>query len=106
MNNVSPNINDYNSNKKRKILIIFGDMIADVLSNKKLETLLAKLFIQGGNLSISLVFITQSKAKKEQKLRWKFTEVVTVHCNLGNNTHQHDSRVLQTFILNKSLGQL
>ena len=42
-------------NKKRKILIVFDDMIIDMLSNKKLY----KLFIRGRKLNISLVFITQ-----------------------------------------------
>ena len=36
----------------------------------------------------------------------EITEVVLVHCNLSNNTNQHDSQVLQTFIPNTSFGQL
>ena len=35
MNNIYENINDYNPNKKRKILIVFDDMIADIMKNKK-----------------------------------------------------------------------
>ena len=36
----------------------------------------------------------------------KITEVVLVHCNTGNNDYQRSSRVLYTFVPNKSLGQL
>ena len=54
------NIEDYNPNKKRKILMIFDDVIADMLSNKKLNPIVTELFIRGTKLNISLVFITQS----------------------------------------------
>ena len=49
------NIEEYNPSKKRKIFIVFDDMIADMLSKKKQE-----LFIRVTNLNISLAFITQS----------------------------------------------
>ena len=54
------NTEEYNPNKKRKILIVFDDMIADILSNKKLNLIVNKLFIRGKKLNISLVVITQS----------------------------------------------
>ena len=53
-------IKDYDPNKKRKILIVFDDMIADMLSNKKLNPIVTELFIRGRKLNISLVFITRS----------------------------------------------
>ena len=59
MNEIYKNIEEYNSNKKLKILIIF-DMVADILSNKKLNPAGTELFIRGRELNISLVFITQS----------------------------------------------
>ena len=49
-----------NPGRERKILIVFDDMIADMLSNKKLNPIVTELFIRGGKISISLVFITQS----------------------------------------------
>ena len=52
------NIEAYNPNKKRKILVIFDDMIADMLSNKKLNPVVTQLFIRDWKLNISLVFIT------------------------------------------------
>ena len=55
------NIEDYNPNKKRKILIVFDNMIADMLSNKKFNPIVAELFRKRGRkLNIYFVFITQS----------------------------------------------
>ena len=56
MQNVYKNIEDYNPNKKRKVLIIFGDMIADMINNKKLNPTVTKLFIKSRKLNISIVF--------------------------------------------------
>ena len=52
-------IDEYNSSK-RKLLIIFDDMIADMINNKKLNSIVTELFIRGRKLNISIVFITQS----------------------------------------------
>ena len=49
-----------NPNKKRKMLIVFNDMIADMLTNKKLNLVVTELLIRGRKLNISLLFITQS----------------------------------------------
>ena len=56
--------------EKHKILIVFGDMIADIINNKKLNSIVTELFIKGRKLRISLVFITQSyfKAPKDVRL--------------------------------------
>ena len=59
MDNVYDNINDYNASRKRKTLIIFDDMIADVMTNKKIQAIIKQLFIRCRKLNISLVFITQ-----------------------------------------------
>ena len=58
MDGIYKNIEEYNPNKNRKILIVFDDIIADILSNKKLNTVVTELFIRGRKLNISLVFIT------------------------------------------------
>ena len=60
MDNIYKNIEEYNINKKSKILIVFDDMIGDMYSNKKLNSIVTELFIRGRKLNISLVFITQS----------------------------------------------
>ena len=59
MDDIYKNIEEYNPNKKRKILIVFNDVISDMLSNKKLNPIVTELFIRGRNLNISLNFITQ-----------------------------------------------
>ena len=60
MDDIYKNIEGYNPNKKRKILILFDDMIADMLNNKKLNPIVTELFIRGGKLNISIVFILKS----------------------------------------------
>ena len=63
MHNVYKNIYDYNSDKENKLLIVFDDMIADMICNKKLNSIVTELFIRGRKLNIYLVFITQSYFK-------------------------------------------
>ena len=57
--NIYKNIEEYSPNKKRKILIAFDDMIADMFSNKKLSPIVTELFIRDRKLKNSLVFIKQ-----------------------------------------------
>ena len=52
------NIEECNTNKKCKIIIIFDSMILDMLSNRKLNRIVSKLFIRDRELNISLVFLT------------------------------------------------
>ena len=59
MDCIYKNFEEYNPNKERKILIVFDDMIADMLSNKKLNLTVTVLFIRDKKLNIYLVFITQ-----------------------------------------------
>ena len=55
------NVEEYNPDKEHKILIVFDDMTADMLSNKKLDPIVTELLIRGGKLHISLVrFFAQS----------------------------------------------
>ena len=60
MYDIYKNIEEFNPNKKHKILIVFDDMIADMLSNKRLNLIVTELFIRSRKLNISIVFITQS----------------------------------------------
>ena len=59
MNDIYKNVEEYNPNKEQKILIVFDDMIADMLSNKKLNPIVTELFIRGRKLNTSPVFISQ-----------------------------------------------
>ena len=60
MDDVFTNIDNYNKQRKRKVLIIFGDMIADIMSSKNFKAIIEELFIRCRKLNISIVFITQS----------------------------------------------
>ena len=70
MRDVCENIDDYNPDKDNKSLIVFDDMIAGMINNKKLNSIVTELFIIGRKLNISLVFITQSyfKVPKDARL--------------------------------------
>ena len=57
---VYKNVEDFNPNRKCNVLIVFDDMIADLINNKKLSPVVTELFIRGRKLNISSVFITQS----------------------------------------------
>ena len=73
MEDVYKNIENYNPGKKRKILIVFDDMIADMINNKKLNPIVTELFIRGRKLNISIVFITQSYFKVSKNVRLNCT---------------------------------
>ena len=60
MRDVYKNIGEYNPDKEHKILIVFDDVIADMIHNKKLNSIVTELFIGGTKSNIYLVFITQS----------------------------------------------
>ena len=73
MHDVYKNIDHYNPDKENKILIVFDDMIADMINNKKLNSIITELFIRGRKLNISLVFITQSYFKVPKDVRLNTT---------------------------------
>ena len=73
MHDVYKNIDDYNPDKENKILIVFDDMIADMINNKKLNSIVTELFIRGRKLNISFVFITQSYVKIRKDVRLNTT---------------------------------
>ena len=73
MQDVHKNIKDYNPIKKRKLLIVFHDMIADMINNNKLNPIVTELFIRGRKLHISIVFITQSYFKVPKDVRLNST---------------------------------
>ena len=70
---VYKNIEEYNLGKKRKVLIVFNDIIADMIINKKLNPAVTELLIRDSKLNISIVFITKlcSKVPKQVRLNTK-----------------------------------
>ena len=72
MQNGYKNIEDCNLRKKRKVLIVFDDMIADMINNEKFNPVVTELFIRIRKLNISIVFITQSYFKLPKDVRLNF----------------------------------
>ena len=73
MNDAYKNIDHYNPDKENKILIVFDDMIADMINVKKLNSIVTELYIRGRKLNISPVFITQSYFKVPKDVRLNTT---------------------------------
>ena len=63
MEDIYKNIEELNPNKKRQILIVFDDMIADMLSNKKINPIVTEVFIRGRKLNISLAFVKEHQGR-------------------------------------------
>ena len=81
MDNVYKNVDDYNPSRKRKILIVFDDMIADIMTNKKFQSIIKELFIRCRKLNISLVFITQSYFSVPKDVRLNSTHYLIMKIN-------------------------
>ena len=81
MDGVYEKIDDYSPKRKRKILIVFNDMIADVMSNKKFQPINKELFIRCRKLNISLVFITQSYFSVSKDVRLNSTHYMIMEIN-------------------------
>ena len=73
MQDVYKNVEDYNPIKKRKVLIIFDNMIADMINNNKLNPIVTELIIRGRKLNICIVFISQSYFKVPKYIRLNST---------------------------------
>ena len=69
MDDVYENIDEYNPNRERKILIVLDDMIADIMANKKFQAVVKELFIRCRKLNISLAFIRQSYFSVPKNIR-------------------------------------
>ena len=94
MHDVYKNIDEYNSDKENKILIVFDDMIADMIHNKKLDSIVTELFIRGRKLNIYLVFITESYFKVPKDVRLN-----TIHLFIAKVPNK---RQLQQIAINHS----
>ena len=75
MQGVYKNIENYNPGKKRKIKIVFDDMIANMINNKKINPVVNELFIRGRKLNISIFFIAQSYFKVPKDVRLNSTHI-------------------------------
>ena len=80
MDDIYKNIQDYNPNRK-KILIFFGGMIANVKKNKKFQDIIEELFIRCRKMNISLVFSTQSFFSVPKDVRLNLTNYLIMNIN-------------------------
>ena len=94
MDDVYKSINDYNLNRRRKILIVFDDMIADIMTNKKFQAIIKELFVRCRKINISLVFITQSYFSVPKDVRLNSTHYFIMKIN--------NKRELQNIAINHS----
>ena len=76
MNDVLEDINNYNKKRDKKVLIIFDDMIADIMRSKKFKAIVKELFIRCRKLNISIVFITQSYFRTPKDARLSSTHYI------------------------------
>ena len=104
MRDVYKNINHDNPNKENKILIIFDNIIADMINNKKLNLIVTKLFIRGRKLNISLVFIMQSYFKVPKDVRLNTTHFFIMEIlnkrelqQIALNHSSHFSRIYKKY---------
>ena len=81
MGDVYEDIDNYNPGRKRKILIVFDDMVTDIMSNKKFQAMTKELFIRCGKLNISLVFIFQSYFSVPKDVRLNSTHYLIMKIN-------------------------
>ena len=82
------NIEEYNPNKKQKILIVFDDMIANMLSNNKLNSIVTDLFIRRRKINISLAFITQSYFALPKNIRLNSTHYFVMKISIKRDLQQ------------------
>ena len=94
MQDIYKNIDDYNLRKKPKVLIVFDDMIATMINNKKLDSIVTELFIRGRKLNIYIAFITQSYFKVPKDVRLNSTHFFIMKIP--------NKRELQQIVLNHS----
>ena len=94
MDDVYGNIDEYNLNRKRKVLIVFDDTIAGIMTNKKFQSIIKELFIRCRKINISLVFITQSYFSVPKDVRLNSTHYLIMKIN--------KKRELQNIAINHS----
>ena len=82
MNDVLDNINDYNKNRHKKVLIVFDDMIADIEYNKNFKRIIIELFYRARKINVSIVFITQSYFRTLKDARLNSTHYILMR--IGN----------------------
>ena len=82
MNDVLDDIDNYNKNRDKKVLIVFDDMIADIKYNKKFKRIIKELFYRAHKINVSIAFITQSYFRALKDARLNSTHYILI--KIGN----------------------
>ena len=82
INDVFEDINNCNKKRDKKVLIIFDDMIADIMRSEKFKAIVKEPFIRCRKLNISIVFITQSYFRAPKHARLNSTHYILM--KIGN----------------------
>ena len=94
MDDVYKDIDNYNPKRDKKVLVVFDNMVADIVTNKEFQAIIKKLFVRCRKLYISLVFITQSYFSVPKYVRLKTTHYFIMKIN--------KKRELQNIAINPS----
>ena len=81
MNDVLDDINNYNKNRDKKVLIVFDDMIADIEYNKNFKRIIKELFYRARKINVLIVFITQSYFRALKDARLNSTHYILMKIN-------------------------
>ena len=81
MNDVLDDINNYNKNRDKKVLIVFDDMIADIEYNKNFKRIIKELLYRARKINVSVVFITQSYFRALKDARLNSTHYIIMKIN-------------------------
>ena len=85
MDDVLDDINNYNKNSDKKVLIVFDDMIADIEYNKKFKRIIKELFYRARKINVSIVFIMQSYFRALKEARLNSTHYILM--KIGKSDH-------------------
>ena len=99
MYDVLDDINNYNTNRDKKVLIVFDDMIADIEYNKNFKQLIKELFYRARKINVSIVFITQSYFRALKDARLNSMHYIIMKINNKKRIKKNSRRKIRSFRL-------
>ena len=100
MNDVLDDINNYNKNRDKKVLIVFADMmIADIQYNKNFKRIIKELLYGARKINVSIVFITQSYFRALKDARLNSTHYIIMKINNKKRIKKNFGRKIRSFRL-------
>ena len=99
MNDVLDDINTYNKNRDKKVLMVFDDMIADMEYNKSFKRIIKELFYRERKINVSIVFITQSYFRALKDARFNSTHYILMKIGNKKRVKKNSRRKIRSFRL-------